>query len=182
MPYNTIIIDAPGVIKKAGVKPGDIIADLGTGREGRMALSAGRIVGEHGIAYAVDVVKSILPTIATKAKVHGINNVQTVWSNLEIYGATRAITDNALDVAFLVTTLFQSKQRMKIMQETYRMMKPGARLAVVDWKPGVSAPFGPEEAVRVHPEEIKGYATELSMQLIEEFDAGQYHWGLIFVK
>lgn len=182
MPYNTVIIDAPGIIQRLGLKSGFKIADLGTGREGRMALAAGKVIGDHGVAYAVDVVKSILPAVANKATMHGINNVQTVWSDLEIYGATRSIPDNTLDVGFLVTTLFQSNKRQQIMAESHRMIKPGGKLVVVDWKPGAGMPLGPDEERRVHIDEVKEYAQELSMQLIEEFEAGAYHWGLIFVK
>lgn len=182
MPYNTIIIDVPDILKRAQVRPGSVIADLGTGREGRMALGAGKIIGESGVAYAVDVVKAILPAIASKATMHGINNVQTVWSDLEIYGATKAIADNSLDVGFLVTTLFQSNKREEMMKESHRMVRPGGKLVVVDWKPGSNAPLGPEEERRVHTDEIKSLAADLGMTLVDEFDAGQYHWGLIFTK
>lgn len=182
MPYNTVIIDVPAILRRADVRPGHIIADLGTGREGRMALSAGKIIGQSGIAYAVDVVKPLLPAIESKATMMGINNVKTVWSDLEIYGATKAIIDNSLDVGFLVTTLFQSTKRAEIMSESYRMIRPGGKLVVVDWKPGGNAPLGPEEARRVHADEIKKIATDLGLKLIDEFEAGQYHWGLIFVK
>lgn len=182
MPYNTVIIDAPGIVQRAGVKSGDIIADLGTGREGRMALAGGKVVGDNGKAYAVDVVKSILPAIASKAKMHGINNVETVWSDLEMYGATRAIPDNRLDVGFLVTTLFQSNNRKAMMEECVRMIKPGGKLVVVDWKPDVQAPLGPEMNRRVYSDEIKTIAAELKLQLVDEFDAGVYHWGLMFTR
>lgn len=182
MPYNTVIIDVPAILKRADVRPGNTIADLGTGREGRMALSAGKIIGQSGVAYAVDVVKAILPAVESKALMLGINNVKTIWSDLEIYGATKAIIDNSLDVGFLVTTLFQSNKRAEIMNESYRMVRPGGKLVVVDWKPGSNAPLGPEESRRVHPAEIKQTASELGLKLIDEFDAGEYHWGLIFVK
>lgn len=182
MPYNTVIIDAPGIIQRLGLRSGSKVADFGTGREGRMALAAGKVIGEHGVAYAVDVVKSILPAVANKATMHGINNVQTIWSDLEIYGATRAIPDNTLDVGFLVTTLFQSDKRPQMIAECHRMLKPGGKLVMVDWKPGSNMPLGPEEDRRVHIDEVKAYAQELSMQLSEEFEAGAYHWGLIFIK
>lgn len=182
MPYNTVIINVPDIVRRAGVHAGFKIADFGTGREGRMALASGQVIGENGVAYAVDVVKNILPTVMTKAKMHGINNVETVWSDLEVYGATRAIADNVLDVGFLVTTLFQSQKRVDIMRECYRMIKPGGRLVVVDWQPNANAPLGPPHEVCVAPEEVKKYAADLGMQLMEEFKAGDYHWGLIFIK
>ncbi|MFA5995967.1 MAG: class I SAM-dependent methyltransferase [Patescibacteria group bacterium] len=179
---STVIIDLPALIKYAELKPGDKVADLGTGREGKMAVLVSRLVGDSGIVYAVDVVKDILPAVATKARMQGLNNIQTVWSNLEIYNATRAIRDNILAAAFLVTVLFQSKQRKAILQESMRMIRPGGKLIVADWKPGIKMALGPGEQLRVQIEEIKQYANELGLRIENEFEAGQYHWGLVLVK
>lgn len=182
MELPKIIIDVPKILQRSEIKPGDAVADLGTGREGRMAIPAAQIVGESGASYAVDVVKAILPAVQAKARMRAVNNVQTVWSDLEVYGATRAIRDNTLTIGYVVTTLFQSSKRPEMLRECHRMVRPGGKLVVVDWKPGVKAPLGPEEARRVHPEEVKGICEKLGMHLVDEFEAGPYHWGLIFVK
>lgn len=182
MELPSVIINVPEVLRRAKLKIGDTVADFGTGREGRLAIPAGHIIGNDGIAYAVDVVKAILPAVQTKAKMRGVNNVQTVWSDLEMYGATRAIRDNSLEVGFLVTTLFQSSKHADMIKECHRMIRPGGRLVVVDWKPGMQAPLGPPEQMRVHPEAVTAICQQLKMQLQESFEAGAYHWGLIFVK
>ncbi|MFH0818453.1 MAG: methyltransferase domain-containing protein [Patescibacteria group bacterium] len=182
MPYETVMFNVLNILQRAGVKRGDVIADLGTGREGRMALASSNIIGEDGIAYAVDIVKSILPALQTKAAIHGIKNMQTVWSDLEIYGATKAISDNSLDVGFLVTTLFQSKRHGDMVRESIRMIKPTGKLVVVDWKSDQKSPLGPPIDMRVSPNQIKEICQELGLKLIDEFEAGQCHWGLIFEK
>lgn len=176
------IIDLAKLLEHAHLKPGDKVADLGTGREGKMALLASRPVGATGVVYAVDVVKDILPAVATKARMRALNNIQTVWSDLEIYQATRIIRDNTLAAAFLVTILFQSHKREAIMQESYRMIRPGGKLIVADWKAGMKAALGPDNALRVDPSEVKQYAQALHLKLLEEFEAGPYHWGLVFEK
>ncbi len=182
MQFNSTIIDVQAILRHAQLKMGDSVADFGTGREGKIALPAARLVGKEGTVYAVDIVKVILPAVQTKAKLHGLENVTTVWSDLEIYGATRTIRDNFLTAGFLVTVLFQSKKRQEMMQECHRTIRPGGRLVVVDWKPGVNSPLGPIDTMRVHPSEIKKIAEDLHMQLVEEFEAGPYHWGLVFLK
>lgn len=176
------IIDLALLVKHAQLKPGDKVADLGTGREGKIALVASRVVGDSGVAYAVDVVKDILPAVATKARMRGLNNVQTIWSDLEVYQATRTIRDNTLTAAFLVTILFQSQKKQAILREGYRMVRPGGKLIVADWKRGVKAALGPDVALRVSPEEVKQYAQELHLNFVEEFEAGPYHWALVFEK
>lgn len=182
MQQNSIIIDVQKILYHAQLKLGDNAADLGTGREAKMALPAAKAVGKNGTVYAVDVVKAILPAVENKAKMHGLNNVQTVWSDLEIYGATKAIRDNSLAAGFAVTVLFQSKKRADLLKECHRMVRPGGKLIVADWKPNVVSPLGPVDDMRVHPDEVKKIAAALNMQLAEEFDAGPYHWCLVFIK
>ena len=182
MQQNSIIIDVQKILYHAQLKLGDSVADFGTGREAKLALPSAKAVGNNGKVYAVDVVKAILPSVQNKARMHGLNNVQVVWSDLEIYGATKAIRDNSLAAGFVVTVLFQSKQRAALLKECHRMVRPGGKLIVADWKPGIAAPLGPVEDMRVHPEEVKRIATDLNMHLADEFDAGPYHWALVFVK
>lgn len=182
MQRTSTLIDVPTILRHAQLKMGDTVADFGTGREGKIALPAAQVVGKNGTVYAVDVVKAILPAVQTKAKMHGLNNVTTVWSDLELYGATKTIRDNSLNAGFLVTVLFQSKHRAELVQECHRMIRPGGKLVVADWKVGVQSPLGPLDNLRVHPQEIKTIADELHMQLVEEFEVGPYHWGLVFLK
>ncbi len=182
MQRNSIIIDVQKILYHAQLKMGDSVADFGTGREAKLALPAAQVVGKNGTVYAVDVVKAILPAVDTKAKMHGLNNVQTVWSDLEVYGATKSIRDNSLAAGFVVTVLFQSKRREDLLKECVRMVRPGGKVIVADWKPNVVSPLGPVEEMRVHPEEVKKIADELHMQLVDEFDAGPYHWCLVFIK
>ncbi len=181
MPYQSVIIDAAKIVDHSHLGSGNWAADLGTGREGRFALAAARVVGPQGRVYAVDIVKSILPAVQNKASMYGLNNVVTVWSDLEIYGAAKDIIDQSLDVAFLATVLFQSENQPAIMREAVRLLKPGGRLVVVEWKE-MNTPFGPALERRVAPAAVKQMAQQLNLQLIEELAAGQYHYCLIFQK
>ncbi len=181
MPYKSIIIDAEKVIEKTHLGVGNYAADLGTGREARFALAAAKIVGQEGKVYAADIVKSILPAVKSKAAMYGLNNLETVWTDLEIHGAAKAIGDGTLDVAFLVTVLFQSEKHEAIIKEALRMLKSGGRLAIVDWKK-MDTPFGPAAEQRVDPEAIKRICAKLELEFVEEVEAGEYHFGLIFKK
>jgi ubiquinone/menaquinone biosynthesis C-methylase UbiE len=176
------MFNVPAMIKRLELKPGYIVADLGTGREARMALAAGQVVGNDGMVYAVDIVKSILPAVQTKAAIHGINNIHTVWSDLEIYGAAKEIADNSVDAACLVTILFQSRKHQAILREAIRILKPGGRLVIADWKSASDVPLGPAPEMRVKPEDVIKLASDLKLKLIDEFDAGRCHWGLLFQK
>lgn len=181
-PLNeTDILDVPALLKRAGVDGGMIVADLGCGRDGSFVITAGRMVTENGRVYAVDIVKDVLTVMKEKAETAGLHNVVTVWSDLEVFGGARQISTGSLDVGILANTLFQSEKREEMVGESLRMIKTGGTLLVVEWKPAPT-PFGPPQELRVKPEDIKRHAQRHGAQLIDEFEAGEYHWGLIFHK
>lgn len=181
MEIQSDIIDAKELLQRAGVDVGMNVADFGTGREGGFVLEAARLVTETGRVFALDVVKEILSVIEGMARDAGVHNVTTIWTDLEMYGAARDIADNTIDVGVLANTLFQSQKRDEMMKECVRMMKPGGTLLIVEWKPGETA-IGPPLAERVAVDEISTIAKQLGLEAEEQFEAGEYHWGMLLRK
>jgi len=155
-------------------------ADLGCGSMGFFVLQSAKLVGDKGLVYAVDVLKDVLSSVEGRARQEGLYNVKTVWSNLEIVGATK-IPESSLDYALLVNTLFQTTKHQEVLKEAYRLLKIGGRLLVVDWQTG-AGPIGPRKEMRLEPAMVKSLAQAISFQLIQEFVAGKNHYGLIFQK
>lgn len=180
-PIQTVIIPAHDVLKRVGLDVGQRCADLGVGRQANFTVAAAQMVGPRGQVYAVDVVKAILPNVLEKARLHKVSNVITVWSDLEVYGAAKAIGDASLDLGMLITVLFQSKNQPAMIKEAVRMIKPGGKLLMVDWKKGATT-FGPALEVRPDPAKLKHIAQELGLQLTDEFEAGSFHFALVFTK
>ncbi|KKQ57251.1 MAG: Methyltransferase type 11 [Parcubacteria group bacterium GW2011_GWA2_38_13] len=174
------LIDAKFILKKIRVHEGKVVADLGCGGAGHFIIPAGKWVGKKSTVYAVDILRSALEEVSKKARLMGIKNIKTIWSNLEIPGSTK-LSDNELDIAFLINILFQSKEDKNIMTEAARILKPGGKLLVIDWN-STRVPFGPPLVDRVDPNEIKEIAKTLGLKIMDEFDAGKFHFGLIFKK
>lgn len=174
------LLNPTAILERLGVEKGSNLADLGCGGAGHFIIPAAQVVGSDTVVYAVDILKSVLHNVASKARLDGINNIRTVWTNLEKPGATK-INQESLDFALLINILFQSTRHKEIITEAKRLMKPGAKLLVIDWL-SVKMPFGPATENRVNPEDIKRICQSLSLKLIEEFKAGNYHFGLIFQK
>jgi ubiquinone/menaquinone biosynthesis C-methylase UbiE len=183
MPYisgGNELIDPQAVLTRLGLKTGDKVADLGCGGAGHFIIPAAEMVGEETIAYAVDILKTVLQSVISKARMEGIYNIKSVWSNLEIFGATK-VSAESLDYAILKNILFQSKNRLNIIKEAVRLLRLGGKLLVIDWRQTMSS-FGPPPAQRVDPAEVKKIANNLNLKLVDEFLAGNYHYGLIFTK
>ena len=168
------------VFEKVGLTEGMNVGDLGCGNLAYFSIPAAKIVGKNGLVYAVDILKPVLQSVDQIIKSSGLENIKTIWSNLEVVGATK-IPAGSLDFAMLHNMLFQSEDDQKVFLESSRLIKNGGKLMVIDWK-STSIPFGPPVNKRIKKEDAIKFAQQAKLALIEEFEAGPYHFGLIFVK
>lgn len=180
VPGGNELLNPVDLINKLGVFYGAKVADLGCGGAGFFALQNAQIVGPEGIVYAVDVLKTVLSTVETKARLLGFHNIKTIWSNLEKYGATK-INNESLDFALLINILFQNKHHAEILTETARMLKRGGKILIVDWKEG-RFPIGPKVEEKIKLADIVVLAQKLNLIVEKQFDAGQFHYGVVLVK
>lgn len=177
---GNILLDPYFILDEIGLSQGMKIADLGCGAAGHFVVPAGKVVGSKGTVYAVDLLKSVLEAVKSRAKMEGVSNIETVWSNLEIYGATD-IKSDSLDFALLINTLFQIPKREEVFREATRIVKKGGKIAVVEWDLR-EAPLGPPVNLRLSKDVTRSLARQNGLTEVKEFKAGPYHYGLIFVK
>ncbi len=177
---KSVLMDAGKILNELlQIKKGDMVGDLGAGG-GLFLLQAARLVGDQGQVYAVDVVKNILSELESKARLAGLNNIKTVWSNLELPGATK-IGNETLDSTILVNVLYQSQKHFEILSEATRLLKKGGKLLIIDWTDN-DLSFGPIKERLVQPQNIISLASQMDLELAQQFKAGPCHFGLIFIK
>jgi ubiquinone/menaquinone biosynthesis C-methylase UbiE len=177
---GSALLDVNFILEKARIKERMRVADLGCGTSGHFVFPVAKIIGMHGLVYAVDILKPLLESIARRARQENIHNVATVWSDLEIYRATKIETES-IDVALMINVLSYSQKRAEMLREAIRLLKKGGRMLVVEWEE-TSLPFGPPPEKRVKVEQLKKVAEKLGLKIEEEFDAGEYHYGVLFKK
>ena len=181
IPGGNELINAKEVLEKIGLKEGDKVADLGCGGKGYFSLQSAKLVGNKGMVFAVDVLKSVLTGVENEAKAEGISNLKTVWSNLEIPRATK-IDENALDFCLLINLLFQVEKPFEVIKEAARLLdKNNGRLVIIDWKK-TSSPFGPPVKMRISSTEMEKLAQQLNLKKDFSFEAGKFHYGIVFKK
>ena len=172
-------INPKKILENIGLAAGMFVADFGCGH-GYFALPAAKIAGEQGKIFAVDVLAEALEAVKSQAQLQGALNIEVMRGDLEVTGGSKIGTE-AVDMVLLHNVLFQSQKKMEILREAKRVLKAGGRLELIEWRPEKNT-FGPKEGWRLAVPEAKKLAGDEGFNFEREFDAGEYHFGLIFVK
>jgi ubiquinone/menaquinone biosynthesis C-methylase UbiE len=174
------ILNFQKLLEKVGLKQNMAVGDLGCGGSGYFVVQAAKMVGKDGIIYAVDILKPVLKSIESKARLEKLYNIKTIWSNLEIYKATK-IKDEELNVILLTNIIHQVKDPSDVFREAIRMLKRDGKILVIEWEE-TCVLFGPKAEHRISKKKIKEIAERNNLKEEEEFKAGNYHYGIIFKK
>ena len=167
------------VINEFGLRQGMSVADFGSGAGYFTIIMAAR-VGREGRVYALDIMESALDSVREKARAVGLENVEAIRTDLEVVGSS-GLSDQSQDMVLLANILFQSDKKAEIVREARRTLKDGGSLIIVDWKKGAGG-FGPPDNLRTDETAMHSLAVGEGLVFERAFDAGQFHFGIVFRK
>lgn len=181
MPHSgNELINPFKVLERAGLRPEWQVADLGCGALGHFVFPAAQMVGGNGKVYAVDILKTALKAIERTAKHEQFWNVFPVWADTEVLHATR-IPSDSLDLVILANNLYLSKNREGMVKEAARLIKSGGLLLFIEWKKERTV-LGPSLEHRMSLKEAQSYFPATHFAEIDQFDAGDHHFALVYRK
>ena len=149
----------PGeVIAALRVGPGMAVADVGAGT-GYFAVRLASAVAPGGVVFATDVEPDMVRWLRDRADRAGLSNI------VPLLGSAKEprLPPRSCDLVLIVDTWHHVEGRVGYARKLKAALKPGGRVAIVDFKPG-STPVGPPPEMKLAPQKV-----------VSEFREAGYH-------
>ena len=164
------------VVSLLDLKPGMAVADIGAGT-GYFAFRIAEGVGPTGKVYGVDLQPEMLEALRGRIAEQGVANIVPVQSG----PVDTTLPDAEVDRVFINNVTHEFDDLDASLREHARILKPGGRLVVVDWKPG-KTDVGPPPDHRLPPEKMTRAARAAGFSEAGSSDLLPNQYILFFLK
>jgi len=165
------------VVAGLGLKPGDVVADLGAGG-GAFEPALAKAVGPEGKVYAVDIDQGFIDYIDEAAQKQGLANVEGVLGAF----TDPNLGDAKVDVAMFHDVLHHIEKRAEYMANLAKYMKPTGRIAVIELnKDDPETSHRDEPELQVAKEDLDAWMKAIGYERVQEHTfLGISKWYLIY--
>jgi ubiquinone/menaquinone biosynthesis C-methylase UbiE len=160
-PARVAAMRVPEMVAALKIRPGQIVADVGAG-SGALSGPLAIATGPKGVMYAVDIDNGLLTHIADRAKQQQLGNIRTVLGEF----ADPRLPE-PVDLAFMNDVLHHVEDRAGYLKALASYLKPGGRLAIVDFTPEQS-PHRTEPALTVSEAQTEAWLQAAGLRLAEK--------------
>lgn len=162
------------VVAKLALKPGESVADLGSG-PGYFSLRFARAVGPTGKVYAVDISREMLDYQEKQARAEHLDNIQPVLADPH----DPKLPEASVDMIFICDTLHHISDRPAYYPLLLRALKPNGRLVNIDFHKR-PLPVGPPVEMKISKPNMISEAEAGGFHLAGQFDFLEYQYFLVF--
>lgn len=162
-------------LKVMCLKKEDIMIDIGCGT-GYFTIPASEIIGPEGKVIGVDISEQMLDEVRKKIENQSSNIELVLSDNVQL-----PIKDSLGTFALLSNVLHEAEDMMVMLSEAKRILKPGGRIAIIEWEKR-EMPMGPPIEHRLHQNEILNMVMEAGFTMAKTSPAGEFHVAVSAVK
>lgn len=162
------------ILSEAGVKAGEVVADIGCGT-GFFTLPLADRVGRSGKIYALDTSPIMIREL--RKRVRSLKQVKPIHSRENEF----LLKDGSLDFVLLVNMVHELDDWKLFFKEVRRVLRPGGRICVVDWKKK-KMDMGPPIKICLSKKDLKKMLRYSGYGWIKSLSPLPFHNGLVAVK
>jgi ubiquinone/menaquinone biosynthesis C-methylase UbiE len=159
------------VIAALRVQPGDVVADIGAGT-GYFAFPLARVIGQAGKLWAVDSQTEMLSLLKQKMDTEVLLTIKPVHAEAD----KTTLPDATCNLVFLAKVWHEFENRDAVLREASRVLAPGGRIAILDWRTDVEPVHGPPLVHRIAPSDAAREMQLAGFELLEPTEIGVYSW------
>ena len=162
------------VLDRLGVKPGMVVADVGAGT-GYFSVRLAHAVGPEGRVLAVDVEPNLVDYMKDRAAKERLPQMVPVL----VPPDDPKLPPRGVDLVLIVDTWHHIDDRLSYLAKLAAGLKPGGRVAVVDFKKG-DFPVGPPDAHKLASEAIAEEFRSAGWAVTKSWEDLPYQYVLVF--
>lgn len=170
-PERLLWLPPAEIVATLGVRSGDVVADIGAGT-GYFTLPLARAVGPRGRVFAVDAQEEMLLLLRQKLEGASLPNIETMQAEAD----HSTLQDGACTLVFLANIWHEFEDRVAVLRESLRILRPGGRIAILDWRPDVEPVAGPPIAHRIAAEAAEMEIESAGFTPLASTKVGRYSW------
>jgi ubiquinone/menaquinone biosynthesis C-methylase UbiE len=156
--------DCTTMVEALGVKPGDVVCDMGCGN-GFYTLKLAKLVGPKGKVIAVDIQREMLGLLDDRAKEEKVTNIDTVLGTV----VDPKLPKESLDLVLLVDVYHEFSHPEQMLAAIRKSLKPKGRVALVEFRAeDPDVPIKPLH--KMSKEQIMKEFPPNGFKLVAEFD------------
>jgi arsenite methyltransferase len=154
------------VIESLQIRPGDRIADIGSG-SGYFVFALAKAVGPEGKVYAVDVDPAMNALVAERAKKERTGNVEVILAKPD----DPILPSAGVDVIFSSNTYHHIDNRISYFANVRKYLRPNGRIAIIEfdrrgWFQGMWKHYTPSEFIKREMEQA-GYSLQQEFNFLD---------------
>lgn len=174
------LVDQEKVLAELNLQKNHNVLDVASGA-GNYSLAIAEALGGNGMVYAFDLWKDGVDELNRRRDARNLQNIKTAVTDVSKEIPLQA---SAIDVCLIATALHDLVEDGTgdgALKEIARVLKPGGRLVVVEFRK-MDGPPGPPKHIRLSPVELDELVVPFGYEKEHTVEAGDYTYVSTYFK